>query len=170
MVPAGLIMVTILVYLFNAYRPPIVIVATLPLAMIGITGGLLLFDLPFGFVAILGVLSLSGIMIRNSVVLLETVDREMEEGKSRYEAVIEGTISRTRPVLTAATCAGLGLVPLFQDIFWAAMAGAMLSGLLVGTVLTLVVAPVLYATLYGLREPEQGAKAQTSMPSAAGSS
>jgi multidrug efflux pump subunit AcrB len=159
LVPAGLLMVTILVYLFNAYRPPLVIIATLPLAMIGITGGLLLFGLPFGFVAILGVLSLSGIMIRNSVILLETIDRDIQEGMSRYHAVIEAAISRARPVLTAALTAALGLVPLFQDVFWAAMAAAMLSGLIVGTLLILVVAPVLYATLYGLKAPEQGAKA-----------
>jgi multidrug efflux pump subunit AcrB len=159
LIPAGLIMVTILVYLFNAYRPPFVIIATLPLALIGVTAGLLFFDLPFGFVAILGVLALSGIMIRNSVVLLETIDRDIEEGMSRYEAVLAAAISRARPVLTAALCAGLGLVPLFQDIFWAAMAAAMLSGLIVGTLLTLVVAPVLYAAVYGLRAPEQGANA-----------
>ena len=123
--------------------------------MIGITAGLLLFGLPFGFVAILGILSLSGIMIRNSAVLLETIDPNIEKGMSRYQAVIAAAVSRARPVLTAALTGSLGLVPLFQDVFWAAMAGAMLSGLVVGTLLTLVVAPVLYATLYGLKASEQ---------------
>jgi multidrug efflux pump subunit AcrB len=155
MVPAGIIMLTLLVYLFNAYRPPLVILMTLPFAMIGITAGLLIFDMPFGFVAILGVLSLSGIMIRNSVVLLETIDREVEAGKSRYQAVIDGALSRARPVMTCATATGLGLVPLLRDVFWDSLAAAMLCGLLVGTVLTLVLGPVLYATLYGLRESDR---------------
>ncbi len=157
MVPAAVIMLTILVYLFNAYRPPLVILLTLPFAMIGITAGLLIFGKPFGFVAILGVLSLSGIMIRNSVVLLETIDHQVAAGKTRYQAVIDATLSRARPVLICAIATGLGLVPLFPDVFWGPMAAAMLCGLLVGTLLTLILAPVLYALLYRLKAPEASA-------------
>ena len=157
MVPAGIIMLTLLVYLFNAYRPPLVILLTLPFALIGITAGLLVFEKAFGFVAILGVLSLTGIMIRNSVVLLETVDHQVEAGKTRYRAVIDAALSRARPVMVCATATGLGLVPLFPDVFWGSLAAALLFGLLVGTALTLVLAPVLYATLYDLHpDPADG--------------
>ncbi len=152
-IPAFAIMVTILIYLFNAYRPPLVILLTLPFAMIGITAGLLVFDKAFGFVAILGVLSLSGIMLRNAVVLLETIDHDVAAGQTRYEAVINAALSRARPVMICALATGLGLIPLFPDVFWGAMSAAMIFGILVGTVLTLLLAPVLYATLYRLHAP-----------------
>ena len=97
-------------------------------------------------------------MLRNSVVLLETIDHLLAEGKTRYEAVVEGAISRARPVTIAAACCGLGLIPLLADVFWSSMAAAMLCGVIVGTVLTLVVAPVLYATLFGVRSPHSGSQ------------
>jgi multidrug efflux pump subunit AcrB len=151
-------MVSILVYLFNGYRTPLVILLTLPFGMSGIVAGLLIFDMAFGFVALLGAMSLGGIMLRNSVVLLETIDHLLAEGKSRYEAIIEGALSRARPVTIAAACCGLGLIPLLADVFWSSMAAAMLCGVIVGTVLTLVVAPVLYATLFGVRSPHSGSQ------------
>ena len=157
-IPAVLIMVSILVYLFNGYRTPLVILLTLPFGMVGIVAGLLIFDMPFGFVALLGAMSLGGIMLRNSVVLLETIDHLLAEGKSRYEAIIEGALSRARPVTVAAATCGLGLIPLLGDVFWSSMAAAMLCGVMVGTVLTLVVAPVLYATLFGVRSPHFGSQ------------
>jgi multidrug efflux pump subunit AcrB len=126
--------------------------------MSGIVAGLLIFDMPFGFVALLGAMSLGGIMLRNSVVLLETIDHLLAEGKSRYEAIIEGALSRARPVTVAAATCGLGLIPLLGDVFWSSMAAAMLCGVIVGTVLTLVVAPVLYATLFGVRSPYSGSQ------------
>jgi multidrug efflux pump subunit AcrB len=152
-IPAVLVMVSILVYLFNGYRTPLVILLTLPFGMSGIVAGLLIFDMPFGFVALLGAMSLGGIMLRNSVVLLETIDHLLAEGKTRYEAIVEGALSRARPVAVAAATCGLGLIPLLADVFWSSMAAAMLCGVMVGTVLTLVVAPVLYATLFGIRSP-----------------
>ena len=157
-VPAVLIMVSILVYLFKGYRTPLVILLTLPFGLSGIVAGLLIFDMPFGFVALLGAMSLGGIMMRNSVVLLETVDHLLAEGKTRYEAIIESAISRARPVSVSAATSGLGLIPLLGDVFWSSMAAAMLCGLMVGTVLTLVVAPVLYATLFGVRPPHSGSQ------------
>ena len=95
-------------------------------------------------------------MLRNSVVLLETVDHLLAEGKTRYEAIVEGALSRARPVGIAAAACGLGLIPLLADVFWSSMAAAMLCGVVVGTVLTLVVAPVLYATVFGVRSPKPG--------------
>jgi multidrug efflux pump subunit AcrB len=151
--PAVLVMISILVYLFNGYRTPLVIILTLPFGMSGIVAGLLIFDMPFGFVALLGAMSLGGIMLRNSVVLLETIDHLLAEGKTRYESIVEGALSRARPVTVAAATCGLGLIPLLGDVFWSSMAAAMLCGVMVGTVLTLVVAPVLYATLFGVRSP-----------------
>ena len=92
-------------------------------------------------------------MIRNSVVLLETIDKQVEAGKTRYQAVIDAALSRARPVMVCATATGLGLVPLFPDVFWGSLAAALLFGLLVGTALTLLLGPVLYATLYRLHAP-----------------
>ena len=157
-IPAVLVMISILVYLFNGYRTPLVILLTLPFGMVGIVAGLLIFDMPFGFVALLGAMSLGGIMLRNSVVLLETIDHLLAEGKTRYEAIVEGALSRARPVTVAAATCGLGLIPLLGDVFWSSMAAAMLCGVMVGTVLTLVVAPVLYATLFGVRSPHFGSQ------------
>jgi multidrug efflux pump subunit AcrB len=152
-IPAVAIMVFIVVALFNAYRPPLIIFLSIPFAIIGVTVGLLTFDTPFGFVALLGAMSLSGMMIKNSVVLLDQVNLELEAGKTPYQAVVDASLSRVRPVALAAATTVLGVVPLLQDAFWTGMAVTVMAGLTFGTILTMVLVPVLYATLYRIPSP-----------------
>ena len=152
-VPSVIIIISILIALFNAYRPTIVILLTVPLALIGITAGLLLTDIPFGFMALLGAMSLAGMMIKNSIVLLEEVELNLERGLGAYESVQEAAVSRLRPVVLAAATTVLGVVPLLQDLFWVSMAATIMAGLTFGTLLTMVVLPVIYAALYRIKVP-----------------
>ncbi len=147
-IPAVAIMALIIVALFNAMRPPLVIVLTLPFILIGIVAGLLPTGTPFGFLALLGAMSLIGMMIKNTIVLLDQVNINIAEGMGRYEAVMESAVSRLRPVGLAAATTVLGVVPLIQDPFWIGLAITVMSGLTFGTLLTMVLVPVLYATLY----------------------
>jgi multidrug efflux pump subunit AcrB len=152
--PAVVIMLTIIVVLFNAVRPPVIILLTIPFMFIGITTGLLITQTAFGFVALLGAMSLAGMMIKNSIVLLDQVGVELEAGKPPYEAVINATVSRLRPVMLASATTVLGVIPLLKDLFWVSMSVTIMAGLAFGTVLVMVLVPVLYATLFRLRAPE----------------
>jgi len=152
-VPAIIIIAFILVYLYNAYRPLIIILLTIPLVLIGITPGLLIFDAPFGFMALLGTMSLAGMMTKNIIVLLDEAETQVKSGKSRYDAILIAAVSRLRPVLLAAGTTVLGVIPLLQDVFWVGMAIAIMAGLAVGTVLTMVFVPTLYAAFYRLKAP-----------------
>lgn len=146
------IMFFISVMLFNTLRHPIIIFLGLPLALIGVVAGLLLFDQPFGFMALLGFLSLSGMLMKNEIVLLDQINLELAAGKHPYDAVIDSAVSRVRPVAMAAFTTVLGMIPLLWDAFFAAMAVTIMGGLTFATVLTLVVVPVMYCTLFGVRK------------------
>lgn len=146
--PAVIIMLLIIVMLFNAYRPPFIIIAVIPFAMIGITFGLLLTGVPFGFIALLGAMSLSGMMIKNSVVLLDQVNLNIASGMKPYDAVISAGLSRLSPVVNAAVTTILGVIPLLQDVFWVSLAVTIMFGLTVGTILTMFLVPVFYCILY----------------------
>ena len=147
-VPTVVIMMFIIVVLFNAFRPPIIIFAVIPFVLIGITVGLMVTQVPFGFIALLGAMSLSGMMIKNAVVLLDQVNLNLAEGMSMYQAVVEAAVSRLRPVANAAATTVFGMAPLLQDVFWISMAVTIMFGLAFGTLLTMLLVPVLYATLY----------------------
>jgi multidrug efflux pump subunit AcrB len=152
-VPTVAVILFIIVALFNAFRPPLIIVLTIPFAAIGITAGLLATDTPFGFLALLGAMSLSGMMIKNAIVLLDQINLDIEAGKTRYQAVIDSAISRLRPVALAAATTVLGVIPLLQDIFWIGMAVTIMAGLSFGTILTMVMVPTLYCTLFRVKSP-----------------
>jgi multidrug efflux pump subunit AcrB len=158
-VPAAALMLLIIVGLFNAYRPPLVIVLTVPFVIIGITWGLLLTGTPFGFVALLGAMSLAGMMVKNAIVLLDEIDANLAAGRPRYEALLEASASRLRPVALAAATTVLGVIPLLQDVFWVGLAVTLMAGLSVGAVLTMVLVPVFYATLYRI-----GARSTADLP------
>ena len=145
------LMVLIVVGLFNTIRKTLIVFLTLPLALIGVAAGLLLTGQPFGFVALLGFLSLSGMLIKNSVVLLDQVDLNLGRGMPPLSAVLDAGVSRVRPVTMAAFTTVLGMTPLLFDRFWAAMAVTIMAGLSFATVLTLVVVPVLYAAFYRVK-------------------
>ncbi len=125
----------------------------MPFALIGIVAGLLGSGAAFGFVALLGGMSLIGMMIKNAVVLLDQVNIEIAGGRSQYDAIIQSALSRIRPVGLAAATTVLGVIPLLQDVFWLGMAVTIMAGLTFGTVLTMIVVPVLYAILYKLPSP-----------------
>ena len=156
-VPSVVVMLFIIVALFNAFRPPLIIVLTIPFVMIGVTAGLLVTRAAFGFVALLGAMSLAGMMIKNAVVLLDQVNADLAEGKSPYQAVVDSAVSRLRPVVLAAATTVLGVIPLLQDLFWVSMSVTIMAGLSFGTVLTMVLVPVLYATLYKIPSPDTAA-------------
>jgi multidrug efflux pump subunit AcrB len=151
MIPTAAVILFIIVALFNAIRPLLVIIFTIPFAAIGITAGLLGTGTPFGFLALLGAMSLAGMMIKNSIVLLDQINLEIETGKNRYQAVIDSAISRLRPVVLAAATTVLGVIPLLQDVFWVGMAVTIMAGLTFGTMLTMIMVPTLYCTLFRLK-------------------
>ncbi len=152
-VPAAALILFIIVALFNAFRPPLVILCTIPFAAIGITAGLLTFDVPFGFLALLGAMSLSGMMIKNAIVLLDEVNLNKAQGQALYDAVVNAGVSRLRPVFLAAATTVLGVVPLLQDLFWVGLAVTIMAGLTFGTVLTMFLVPTFYATFYRIKSP-----------------
>jgi multidrug efflux pump subunit AcrB len=139
--------------LFNNLRQPLIIWLTVPLALIGVSAGLLMFDQPFGFMAILGALSLSGMLIKNAVVLLDQVNINLRDGMSQYDAIVNSGVSRMMPVMMAAATTVLGMIPLLPDAFFVSMAVAIMFGLTFATVLTLVVVPTLCAVFYRVRSP-----------------
>jgi multidrug efflux pump subunit AcrB len=152
-IPTVAVILFIIEALFNAFRPPLIIVLTIPFAAIGITAGLLSTGTPFGFLALLGAMSLSGMMIKNAIVLLDEINLQLESGKSSYQAVVDSALSRLRPVVLAAATTVLGVIPLLQDVFWVGLAVTIMAGLTFGTILTMVLVPTLYCTLFRVKSP-----------------
>jgi multidrug efflux pump subunit AcrB len=155
MVPTAAIVLFIIVALFNAMRPTIVILLTLPFAAIGIVAGLFIFDVPFGFVALLGAMSLIGMMIKNAVVLLDQVDLNLSAGLLPLDAIVDAAVSRLRPVALAAGTTVLGVIPLLQDVFWIGMSVTLMAGLSFGTLLTMILLPVLYTIVFKVPNQEE---------------
>ncbi len=155
MIPAVIIIIFTIVMLFNAFRPLLVIMTIIPFTLVGITGGLLAFDTPFGFLALLGAMSLAGMMIKNAIVLLDEVNLNINErGQKPYDAVINAAVSRLSPVGLATATTVLGVIPLLQDIFWVGLAVTVMAGLTFGTVLTMIMVPTLYAIFYRVKKDE----------------
>ena len=142
----GMIILTII--LFNSLRQPLVIWMCVPLIIIGVTAGLLLFDQPFNFMAILGFLSLVGMMIKNAIVLIDEINTQNDEGVAPLAAILNSGTSRLRPVAMAAATTALGMIPLFGDAFFIAMAITIIFGLVVGSVLTMLILPVIYSVVF----------------------
>ncbi|WP_276321840.1 efflux RND transporter permease subunit [Terasakiella sp. SH-1] len=152
-VPLGvLVMIAITVMLFNSAKQTAVVWATVPLSIIGVSTGLLIFNEPFSFTAMLGFLSLSGMLLKNSIVLVEEIKRlNEEENVGMHDAITQAAVSRLRPVVMAAITTVLGLIPLLSDVFFAPLAVTIMFGLGFGTVLTLIVVPVLFALFYRVK-------------------
>ncbi|MDC5822485.1 efflux RND transporter permease subunit [Vibrio europaeus] len=152
--PMGyLFMFLVTVFLFNSVKEPLIVWLTVPLAIIGVTTGLLALNTPFGFMALLGFLSLSGMLLKNGIVLLDQIEIEMHSGKDPYVAVVDAALSRVRPVCMAAITTILGMIPLLPDIFFKPMAVTIMFGLGFATVLTLIVVPVLYRLFHKVEVP-----------------
>jgi len=151
--PFVLLMVLIVVCLFNCLRITAIIWLLVPFSLIGIVYGLLAFDQPFGFMALLGALSLSGMLIKNAIVLIDEIQALIGEGRTKWDAILDASVSRVRPVSMAALTTMLGLIPLFFDVFFGSMAVTIVCGLAFATALTLLVVPVLYALFFGVKPP-----------------
>ncbi|MDF2178338.1 efflux RND transporter permease subunit [Aliiglaciecola sp. CAU 1673] len=150
---AGMIILVLLVAQFNSVRKSLIVLSTIPLGLIGVVIGLLVARSYFGFMTILGIVSLAGIVINNAIVLLERIQIELDAGVAHFEAIISAALQRARPILLTTATTVLGLIPLYLGggAMWEPMAIAIMAGLLFSTVLTLGVIPVLYAWLYGVK-------------------
>jgi multidrug efflux pump subunit AcrB len=142
------VMLLVTVMLFNSLRLPLVIWLNVPLALIGVTLGLLLTGQPFGFMALLGFLSLMGMLIKNAIVLVDEIQLQLSQGKPPLQALVDSGASRLRPVAMAASTTALGMIPLLTDAFFISMAVTIIFGLMLATVLTMVILPVSYAVAF----------------------
>ena len=146
-IPMGfLAMVLVVVISFGRIRQPLVIWCVVPLAAIGVVFGLVITGIPLEFMGILGLLSLSGLLIQNGIILVDRMDTEIDEGKPRLDAIVDSAASRVRPVVMGSFTTALGVIPLFFDAFFQSMAVVLVFGLSFATLLTLIIVPVLYAT------------------------
>jgi multidrug efflux pump len=145
------VIVTLLMLQLQHLGLTALVLATAPLGMIGVLFTLWAVDLPLGFVARLGVLALTGITMRNTVILVDQIRQDIAAGLSRYDAVVESTVRRFRPIVVTAAAAILALIPLLTDPFWGPMAYAMMGGLTMATVLTVLFVPALYAACFRVR-------------------
>ena len=146
-----LAIVTLLVIQLRSFSRTLMVLLTAPLGLIGVTAGLLASGLPFGFVAMLGTIALSGIIMRNSIILVDQIEQDIALGHSPWEAIVGATTRRFRPIVLTAAAAVLGMIPLVRSAFFGPMAVAMMGGILVATVLTLVFLPALYAAWFRVR-------------------
>ena len=154
MAPAIAVILIIIVALFNSVRPIFIMFLTIPFAAIGIIAVLGFTGTAFGFMALLGAMSLVGMMIKNAIVLLDEVNLNIDSGLSPYDATVQAAVSRLRPVVLAALTTVLGVMPLLQDAFWVSMAMTIMAGLTLGTILTMVVIPLFYVIFYRVPSPE----------------
>jgi multidrug efflux pump subunit AcrB len=144
-----LLMLAIMMVMLVSFRRLAMVVCVLPLGLIGVVLALLVFNQPLGFVAILGILALIGMIAKNAVILIVQIETDRAEGKGVHEAVMASATSRMRPMMLAAISTILGLIPIAPTVFWGPMAFAIMGGLLVATALTLVFLPTLYVTVFG---------------------
>jgi multidrug efflux pump len=144
--------ITLLMMQLQNIGRTVMVLLTAPLGLIGVTLALLLFQAPFGFVAMLGVIALSGMIMRNSVILVDQIRQDEEAGKSQWEAIIGSTVRRFRPIVLTAAAAILAMIPLSRQVFWGPMAVSIMGGLVVATLLTCLFLPALYAAWYRVRE------------------
>src|SRR6266404_2588380 len=152
------VMATVLMIQLQSFHRLFLVFAVAPLAVIGVVMAMLPSGAPLGFVAILGVLALIGILVRNSVILIVQIEDLKKEGRQAWDAVVEATEHRMRPILLTAAAASLALIPIAREIFWGPMAYAMMGGIIVGTLLTLLFLPALYVAWFRIKEPEPAMK------------
>jgi multidrug efflux pump len=150
----AIVMLAFLMIQLQSFSRLALVFVTAPLGLIGATGALLVANRPFGFVALLGLIALAGMIMRNTVILVDQIDRDIAAGHGRHRAIIDATVRRARPVVLTALAAILGMIPLARSIFWGPMAITIMGGLFVATVLTLLVVPALYSLWFRVRADE----------------
>ena len=149
-----ILMMIVIIFQVRSMSAMLMVLLTAPLALVGVVPTLILFHQPFGFNAILGVIGLAGIIMRNTLILIGQIHFNAHQGLSAYDAVVEATVQRARPVILTALAAVLAFIPLTLSVFWGSMAYTLIGGTIVGTVLTLVFLPALYAAWFKVkREP-----------------
>jgi multidrug efflux pump len=147
------VMITALMLQLQSFSRLALVLLTAPLGIIGVAAALLIFNVPFGFVAMLGTIALAGMIMRNSVILVDQIEHDIAEGSEPFDAVIEATVRRFRPIILTAAAAVLAMIPLARSAFYGPMAVAIMGGLVVATVLTLLFLPALYAAWFKIRRP-----------------
>jgi multidrug efflux pump len=145
--------ITLLMIQLQSISRTIMVLLTAPLGLIGVTLALLVFQVPYGFVANLGVIALMGMILRNSVILVDQIEQDEQSGKSEWEAIVGSTVRRFRPITLTAAAAVLAMIPLTRQVFWGPMAVAIMGGLIIATVLTCLFLPALYAAWFRVKEP-----------------
>jgi len=154
--PLTLVLIlTILMVQMQSLQRVLLVLSVAPLGLIGVVGALLVAQAPLGFVALLGVFALVGMIARNSVILIDQVEKEIAAGQHAWDAVVTAAIHRTRPILLTASAATLGMIPIAPTVFWGPMAYSIIGGLAVATVLTLIFLPALYVTWFRVRRPAE---------------
>jgi multidrug efflux pump len=148
------VVLTLLVLQLQSFSRVFLVLLTAPLGLIGVTVALLAFDKPFGFVAMLGAIALSGMIMRNSVILVDQIEQDKVSGLPEWQAIIESTIRRFRPIVLTAAAAILAMVPLTRSVFFGPMAVAIMGGLAVATLLTVLFLPALYAAWFRVKMPK----------------
>jgi multidrug efflux pump subunit AcrB len=151
-------MATFLMIQLHSVQKMFLVASVAPLGLIGVVLALVPTGTPMGFVAILGILALIGIIIRNSVILVTQIDEFEQKGYAPWDAVVEATEHRRRPILLTAAAASMGMIPIAREVFWGPMAYAMIGGIVVATLLTLLFLPALYVAWYKIREPHKDEK------------
>jgi multidrug efflux pump subunit AcrB len=155
------LLLTIVMVQVRSFQRLFLVLSVAPLGLIGVVVALLASGKPLGFVALVGVISLIGLDVRNSVVLMAQVDAEIAQGRTEWDAVVEATVHRFRPILLTAAAAALGMIPIAPTVFWGPFAFAVIGGLMVATTLTLVFLPALYVLWFRVKEPEQPSAPET---------
>ena len=150
-----MLMLIILMAQLQSFQKMLLVISVAPLGLIGVVAALLPTGTPMGFVAILGIIALSGMIIRNSVILVDQIDMDIAKGLHPWDAVVDATTHRFRPIVLTAAAASLGMIPIAPEIFWGAMAYAIIGGLIVATLLTLLFLPALYVAWFRVEEPAQ---------------
>jgi multidrug efflux pump len=158
-VPAMLvIMITVLMVQLRSFGRLLIVLSVGPLGLIGVVAALLLSGKPLGFVAILGILALLGMITKNAVILIGQIDVERDQGKDVRQAAIDASTARFRPIMLTAVSTVLGMIPIAPTVFWGPMAFAIMGGLLAGTILTLIFLPALYVAVYARSDRAAQAK------------
>jgi multidrug efflux pump subunit AcrB len=145
------IMFTLLMLQLQSFSRALLVFLTGPLGIAGVAAALLLLGRPFGFVALLGVIALTGMIMRNSVILIDQIEHERARGVPAWDAIVESAVRRLRPIVLTAAAAVLAMIPLSRSVFWGPMAVAIMGGLIVATVLTLLALPAMYAAWFRVK-------------------
>jgi len=140
----------------HSFSRSVLVFLTAPLGIAGIAAALLVLNRPFGFVALLGVIALMGMIMRNSVILIDQIEQDRSKGVPAWDAIVEAAVRRFRPIILTAAAAVLAMIPLSRSVFWGPMAVAIMGGLIVATALTLLALPAMYAAWFRVKLPQRG--------------